>query len=707
MSENRERVSLVPYLAAWGASLSALLAAATVLPWPLFSIGLLLVNTVAIPASMWMRSCGVDKNKASVLAVLLGVLFLLPYLRLLPLLAAVVARPLVLSPYQVLQFIVASFSFFLAFRNFSLITDFDLTATVVPATAILLLVAILSPGMHFAAFLLPAMLSFTILFSHEHRRLLAFEALEVGPPNEKRKPSEESWGRAKGPAFVGAASMVIALLLAQFEVRFNLVPLIPLDFQIKISEFISSFLVRAGRRVYGHIEPVIDLASDPTHLTSKVLFIVKAEEPAYWRGTSFEVYNGRWWMRPSTERRRIWVEEGRAYLPPMDKAVREGKFRLLRQEVKLERPLKGGLFSAYEPWMVEVPGARRFSVKPDGTVNFSVILWPGEVYKVISRVPVRTLKELKQAPKEISPKIAEVYLQLPPDLPRRVCELARKVAGAAPDWFEAARRVERFLEKNFEATLEKQRAPWGRNFVDYFLFESKRGFCVHFASAMAVMLRCLGIPARVAAGFAPGVYDKALKGFIVRENDAHAWVEVYFPGCGWVTFDPTPEEAIGGPRGLRARLGLLLFSAGQVLRRWGLGLKKWATGLPWKALIVAFLPALAIALIGWQLSKRGLLWLPRMGERLRSIPQWGADPAIEAYRAMLRLLERARLGRRPHETPFEHLSRVEPEIGDAASHAHELAKFYVERVYGERLARLPEVERAFEGLRGSFKHRRV
>ena len=695
----KREVPTLPYLAAWGASLSALLAAATVLPWVLPSVGLLVVNSVAVPLSMWMRSRGVGKPKASAISVILAGLFLLLCLKFLPVLPAFASGILSLSAYQALQLIVFLFSLFLAFRNFSLVTDFDLTATIVPATAILLLVAILSPELYFAAFLFPAMLSFAILLAHEQRRLLSYRAVEVAPKAERK---ETGWGEAKGPALIGVVSVVIAFLLARFEVKLNLLPLVPADFQMRMVEFISSILVRAGRTPYGCIEPVLDMASNPAILTDEVLFLVESERPAYWRGTAFEIYTGRWWTKPPVRRRKVPAQDGRAVFPSMDEDVRRGKFVLLRQRFKVVRPLMGGLFAAYEPWVASVPGARKFFIRPDGTVSFSVILSPGESYEVISRVPKRDPEELRRSSRRVPPPIGRVCLQLPPDLPRRVCELAWKVAGDAPNWFDAAKRIESFLKRNYKGALERIVPPPGRDFVDYFLFESRRGFCVHFASAMVVMLRCLGIPARVAAGFAPGVYEGRIKAFLVRESDAHAWVEVYFPGHGWVAFDPTPEDVVGGPRGWGSRLKLFLFSAGQSLKERWRRFRRWTENVSWGKMLLVALGALAATLLGWRLGRARALPLPARALRRG---KGRSEPAVEAYRAMLSLLSRRGLGRMPHETPYEHLARVEGRLGGAAPPARKLAEFYVETVYGGYRIDPKEVERALKGMRSALRRK--
>jgi protein-glutamine gamma-glutamyltransferase len=115
--------------------------------------------------------------------------------------------------------------------------------------------------------------------------------------------------------------------------------------------------------------------------------------------------------------------------------------------------------------------------------------------------------------------------------------LARRLARGAHSDYEVARRIEGFLRENYTYSLNP---PKSRYPLESFLFKDRRGYCQQFSGAMALMLRMDGIPARVAVGFKPGVYDSASRQWLVRALDAHAWVEVYFTGVGWVSFDPTP-----------------------------------------------------------------------------------------------------------------------------------------------------------------------
>ncbi|HET6935252.1 MAG TPA: DUF3488 and transglutaminase-like domain-containing protein [Candidatus Angelobacter sp.] len=164
------------------------------------------------------------------------------------------------------------------------------------------------------------------------------------------------------------------------------------------------------------------------------------------------------------------------------------------------------------------------------------------------------------------PRVANLYLQLP-RLDQRIPVLARHVTESANSNYEKARDIENFLKTKFSYTLQLPgvRSP---DPLAYFLFERKKGHCEYFASSMAVMLRTLGIPARVVNGFRGGEYNDLTGSYIVREKDAHSWVEAYFPEFGWVTFDPTPAATTAGQNGSWARLGLYMDAASELWREW-------------------------------------------------------------------------------------------------------------------------------------------
>ena len=179
--------------------------------------------------------------------------------------------------------------------------------------------------------------------------------------------------------------------------------------------------------------------------------------------------------------------------------------------------------------------------------NFAQIRYEG-----VSRLPVARPAQARSAGSDYPEKIREVYLQLPP-LDPRIPDLARRVTASADNPFDKAVTLESYLRSNYGYTLNLT-GKLGDDPLARFLFETREGHCEYFASAMAIMLRSIGIPSREVNGFLPGEYNDLGGDYIVRASDAHSWVEVYFPGTGWLTFDPTPAapESAGG---FRARLG--------------------------------------------------------------------------------------------------------------------------------------------------------
>ncbi len=140
------------------------------------------------------------------------------------------------------------------------------------------------------------------------------------------------------------------------------------------------------------------------------------------------------------------------------------------------------------------------------------------------------------------------YIELPETVTQRTDDLALAVVrdAGATNPYDAAIAIQTYLRANYDYLLEAGPGPDGVDVVDYFLFESQIGRCDHFASSMVVMLRSLGIPSRIVAGLASGDYDATEDGYVFRGKDAHSWVEAYFPGYGWITFEPTPSETPSG-----------------------------------------------------------------------------------------------------------------------------------------------------------------
>src|SRR5204862_77196 len=152
--------------------------------------------------------------------------------------------------------------------------------------------------------------------------------------------------------------------------------------------------------------------------------------------------------------------------------------------------------------------------------------------------------ELRASPAEYPAALQSAYLQLPAELPARVRRLAEQITAGASTPYDKALRLQDYLRATYAYRLDVAAPPEGQDAVDYFLFTASAGYCNYFASAMAVMLRAVGVPARLATGYAMGEYDRGRGAYRVPGNAAHAWVEVYFAGYGWVDFEPTPSRSV-------------------------------------------------------------------------------------------------------------------------------------------------------------------
>jgi transglutaminase-like putative cysteine protease len=260
---------------------------------------------------------------------------------------------------------------------------------------------------------------------------------------------------------------------------------------------------------------------------------VGAVKRPYWRSMSYDRYTGSDWERSGNTTR---------YAGPLAEPVGDSGRVTVRARVA------STVQTIPAPWKATRVGPRiadRTRVY-DAGLQPTGELEPGESFTVTSRVPNWTVADLRTAGTEYPEPIVERYTQLPADTPARVSRLAGEVTADAETPYEKAVAVERWLETNKRYSLSARR-PSG-DFADGFLFEMEVGYCQYFATGMVAMLRAEGVPARYVSGYSP--YERTDFGtYTIRGKYAHAWVEVYFPGEGWVTFDPTPAAERAAARG--------------------------------------------------------------------------------------------------------------------------------------------------------------
>ena len=254
-------------------------------------------------------------------------------------------------------------------------------------------------------------------------------------------------------------------------------------------------------------------------------------EQHYWRAAIYEGYTGRGWeIAPLGESS-----------PPLAAYPPAGSSRVaLRQDFTILDRGDDTLFAASQPAVSSTGLVLRLA----GEDRQSTLLQGAEdEYSVVSWVPRVSRDQLISAGSEYPAEIRSTYLQLPAGIPFRVRALASRVSAGSDSAYEKAVQIQTYLRSTFAYQDDAPLPPAGRDVVDYFLFDAPGGFCTYYASAMVVLLRLEGVPARVVTGFASGSWEGLQARYHVRESDAHAWVEVYFPTYGWIEFEPTPSRS--------------------------------------------------------------------------------------------------------------------------------------------------------------------
>ena len=282
-------------------------------------------------------------------------------------------------------------------------------------------------------------------------------------------------------------------------------------------------------------------------------------------------------------------------------------------------------------------------------------------------MPVPAPGLLRRRGEEVPPSIHDRYLRLP-ILPARVSTLAEALTSGHVSAYEKAVAINQYLLRHYAYNLQAPRLPERADAVDYLLFESKQGACEAFASAMTVLLRAAGVPARLVTGYTTGTYNLFTGYYEVRNSDAHAWVEVFIPGAGWIEFEPTP--------GFPAPEEAAAHSGGRWLAR---------DGALWTAAALRRVADRLLELLAWPVPAGALagivtaLLLSLVLVRRYTGAIRAGDAVRTAYIEMLRALRRHGIVRGPDQTPREFLLHV-PEAARAP--AGEVTALFERAAYG-------------------------
>jgi hypothetical protein len=281
------------------------------------------------------------------------------------------------------------------------------------------------------------------------------------------------------------------------------------------------------------------LGTGPELGEALVMAVQVADSPPtrfYWRATSYDEYTGQGWFSNTTYEDRDSPWPGSTDPPP--------DYALLRQSFRTTHPLRrvyaaGRIVQITQPIRGEWLTAHPYEmVAAWSTISISA-------YEVRSWVPTGTPDQLRTASEDYPTWIVDSYLALPESLPPRVGALAQEITADQPTAYDRALALQAYL-RTYPYTLDLPAPPDDRDVVDAFLFEWQEGYCDYYASAMVVMARSVGLPARLAVGYATGAYDPETDRYYVTQADAHSWPEVYFLHYGWIPFEPTAARPVPG-----------------------------------------------------------------------------------------------------------------------------------------------------------------
>jgi hypothetical protein len=458
--------------------------------------------------------------------------------------------------------------------------------------------------------------------------------------------------------------------------------------------------------------------SGPVSLGDTVIMDIRAPAARYWRALVYHTYTGVGWLNDDNDA----VPLGAGETPRMPTYLLTQQ---ITQTVTTYYPGSGILFASGQPQRSVSPamaavkllpeeaaptptpmpgGAQRATMSPplDISMLFSRSrLRVGDTYTVVSAISTADVESLRQAGNAYPAWIRDRYLQAPDDLPQRVRDLAFQITSPYENAYDKAVALETYLRTELAYNEKIAPPPPGQDGVDYFLFGVREGYCDYYASAMSIMARAVGIPARLAAGYSQGELDPQSGLYRIRELNAHAWVEVFFPSYGWLEFEPTANEPVivrpaRPPEGVAREQSEALASmedeekfgpeplfgegVGGVLRA-----AAWPLSLPWTIALGVSVLLLAAGLAGW--------WLLR-----RRPPSLASSPLTQHYLRLVEWGERLRLKWQPHQTVYEQAGALTLAVPEGQAHIDQIARLYVL----ERFSPLPAGQADLESASRSW-----
>ncbi|HEY32895.1 MAG TPA: transglutaminase domain-containing protein [Dehalococcoidia bacterium] len=434
--------------------------------------------------------------------------------------------------------------------------------------------------------------------------------------------------------------------------------------------------------------------SSSVSTSTRTLFIVTADQPSYWRVRRYDDYQSWGWTSSEVVEydisQLVAIEdtdptESELVTYTVENRLRTDVLLVSGEVVSINIPALGQVFVTVENEEVPLDSSDGVSTEVETDIVAVVspkLMGPYQRYAASTSITALTPEELSQAGEDYPEAIIDHYLQLPDTLPLEVRLLSQEVTAEAETAYDKVIAVKEYLQ-DFEYNREAEKPPEGADGVAYFLFESKEGVCTSFSSALAVMLRSVGVPSRLNTGYLEGVYDRDTGSYTLRAKDYHARTEVYFPEYGWVEFSATPGDddtsAVidtsddGTSEPLYPPEILPEDTSSPVEGDYKSSGTAGRSGLPGPALYVYF-AVFGIPLVLYLAVRLGYAyWLVRLKR---------VDNPADVYNRMCYLASLSKFGPRPEETPLEYSGRLARVIPSQAQAVNTIAQTYIETQFG-------------------------
>lgn len=477
-------------------------------------------------------------------------------------------------------------------------------------------------------------------------------------------------------------------------------------------------------------------------LEPQVVMRVRSQAEGFWRVLAFDKYTGEGWEISRNDKTFTLGRSSWSYQFYVNSRNYENETREVIQSYTIVSQLPNLIPALYQAKEVYFP-TEKIAVDLDGNLRSPLELREGLTYTVISEVPYRNQTFLDQAGTNYPENISKYYLQIPPEIAEKVRQKTEeilanknqqvaKLSNPIISPYQKALYLAQYLKQNPSYKLQKE-PPFfaeGEDLVSAFLFGYKNspagekitgGYGDHFSTVLTIMLRSIGIPARLVGGYSPGEFNPFTGLYVVRNTDAYMMTEVYFPGYGWFAFNPIPGMPLIPPsieenQTFSALMAFWKWVAGWLpspvtgfmerfiggIFGWVLGIIGWFFALfsqGWQGIFTGLIVSTALGFVGWIFYRfwrewRYRRWLGRL------------HPVESLYQQMLSLMAGRGFVKRGFQTPFEYTEAIrEYSSINEANMISEISQAYVSWRYGSQEVDLVRLRQLLDSLKRSLRRK--